>query len=313
MYGGIKYMKKIDAHLHLAKVIAGYCTRGESRAAGNGEVAWANGDVYPLLPEGYGEDQFLAETALKIMDRNDVEKAVLMQGSLYGFQNRYYKEVMDRYPNRFLPACTVDPFMREHMKVFRRFFDELGFRVAKFEVSTGGGLMGANDPFCLDGPRFSEIAKVVSDHKGVLVLDVGDPDMDSHQTMAVMRLADKFPDLTVVCCHLLAPNEKYHRVWKAELEILKMPNVYFDISSVPKITEPGQGGHYPYNTASKWIREAMDIAGPDRFMWGTDAPFAATQDTYEHLADYLMEDHGFTEDELKKMYYENAAHVYFGA
>ncbi|MGN1381750.1 MAG: amidohydrolase family protein [Eubacterium sp.] len=303
-------MKKIDAHLHLAKVIAGYCARGESRAVGNGNVIWANGDSYPLLPEEYGKDSFTAETALGIMQRNDVEKAVLMEGSLYGFQNQYYIELMKKYPDQFCPCCTVDPFMRRHMEIITKFFDEYGFHAAKFEVSTGGGLMGAHDPFVLDGPRFSEIAKVVNDHKGVLVLDLGDPDMDSHQTMAVMRLADKNPDLKLVLCHLLAPHEAYHRTWKAELEMLRLPNVFFDISSVPKITEPGTG-KYPYNIASKWIREAIDTLGSDRFMWGTDAPLAATQDSYEHLADYLTADHGFTEEELGNLYYNNAQRVYF--
>ena len=33
-------MKKIDAHLHLAKIVAGYCRRGELRAIGaSGEAA----------------------------------------------------------------------------------------------------------------------------------------------------------------------------------------------------------------------------------------------------------------------------------
>ena len=35
------------------------------------------------------------------MDRNEVERAVLMQGSMYGFQKRYYGELLRRYPDRF--------------------------------------------------------------------------------------------------------------------------------------------------------------------------------------------------------------------
>ncbi len=31
-------MKKIDAHLHLANPVAGYCRRGESRAIGGGRA-----------------------------------------------------------------------------------------------------------------------------------------------------------------------------------------------------------------------------------------------------------------------------------
>lgn len=32
-------MKKIDAHLHLAQIVAGYCRRGELRAIGGGRAA----------------------------------------------------------------------------------------------------------------------------------------------------------------------------------------------------------------------------------------------------------------------------------
>ena len=304
-------MKKIDVHLHLANVIAGYGFRGESRSAGNGQITWANGDTYQLLPEGFGEDKFLAEDALKIMDAHDVEKAVLMEGSMYGFQNRYYETLLKKYPERFAPACTVDPFMRGHLDNMHRFFEEVGFHIAKFEVSTGGGLMGANDPFLLDGPRFSEIAKVVNDNKGVLVLDLGDPTMDSHQILAVMRLADKNPDMKLVCCHLLAPQAEYHREWRAELSILARENVYFDFSAVPNILDNSHGGAYPYPDTCRHVLEAVEILGEDRLMWGSDAPFAATRDSYEHLAEYLTEAEGFTPELLQKLYYDNAQHVYF--
>ena len=46
-------------------------------------------------------------------------------------------------------------------------------------------------------------------------------------------------------------------------------------------------------------------------MWGTDAPFAATQDTYEHLTDYLLKVDAFTPEELEDVYYNNARKVYF--
>ena len=44
---------------------------------------------------------------------------------------------------------------------------------------------------------------------------------------------------------------------------------------------------------------------------GRYAPFAATQDTYEHLADYLEKTDVFTEEELADIYYNNAKEVYF--
>ena len=46
-------MKKIDAHLHLAKVVAGYCRRGELRAVGGGKAQWGNGEIFQLFPTDF--------------------------------------------------------------------------------------------------------------------------------------------------------------------------------------------------------------------------------------------------------------------
>ena len=62
-------MKKIDAHLHLAQVVAGYCRRGELRAIGDGKARWGNGEIFQLFPEEFGDTCFLAERAIEIMDK----------------------------------------------------------------------------------------------------------------------------------------------------------------------------------------------------------------------------------------------------
>lgn len=303
-------MKKIDAHLHLAKVLAGYCRRGELRAAGGGKAQWGSGEVFQLLPQTgeYGEDSFTAEQALAIMDRNDVERAVLMNGSMYGLQNIYHEELLEKYPDRFCPSCEVDPFMTNHLTTLQRFLEEKHFHLAKFEVSSGGGLMGCHDPFDLSGDRMMAIYKMVEKNHGVVALDVGDIDMESHQTMALMRIADRCPDLKLVVCHLLAPDRAKKREWTAELEILKQANIWFDIAAIPKILTPDK---YPYPEAVDYLRTAADIVGADKLMWGTDAPYAATQDSYEHLADYLLKTDKFTQKELEDIYYNNAKKVYF--
>lgn len=303
-------MKKIDAHLHLAKIVAGYCRRGELRAIGGGKAAWGNGQEFQLFPTegGYGDDHFYAEEALAIMDRNEVERAVLMQGSMYGFQNRYHAEILKKYPDRFCPSCTIDPFMTGYMQALERNFDEQGFHLAKFEVSSGGGLMGCHDPFDLSGERMMKIYKLVEAHHGVVALDVGDIFMESHQPMALARIADRCPDLKLVICHLLAPAREKRREWRASLELLSQANVWFDIAAIPKIMAPDT---YPYPEAAEYLAEAKSIVTAKKLMWGTDAPFAATQDTYEHLTDYLTKVDCFTASELEDVYYNTAYEVYF--
>ncbi|MBQ7561887.1 MAG: amidohydrolase [Synergistaceae bacterium] len=303
-------MKKIDAHLHLAKVLAGYCRRGELRAIGGGKAQWGSGEVFQLLPitGEYGDENFTAEQALSIMDKNEVERAVLMNGSMYGLQNIYHEEILEKYPDRFCPSCEVDPFMTNHMEVLTRFFEEKHFHLAKFEVSSGGGLMGCHDAFDLSGDRMMEIYKLVEKYNGVVALDVGDIDMESHQTAALMRIADRCPDLKLVICHLLAPMRTKKREWIAELNMLSQANIWFDIAAMPKIMSPDS---YPYSETIKYLSEAAHIVGVNKLMWGTDAPYAATQDSYEHLTDYLLKSNEFTQKELEDIYYNNAKAVYF--
>lgn len=301
-------MKKIDAHLHLAQIVAGYCRRGELRAIGGGIAAWGNGEEFRLFPDGYGDTHFYAERALELMFENQVEKAVLMQGSMYGFQNRYHYEIMQKYPEKFCPACTVDPYATDHMQTLKRFLEEQKFRLVKFEISSGGGLMGCHDPFELSGDRMMEIYKLVEQNHGIVAMDVGDISMPSHQPVDLAKIADACPELKIVVCHLLAPTREKRKEWKLSLELLTKANVWFDLAAMPKIMTPDE---YPYKETVSFLEEAKSIIGAKKMMWGTDAPFAATQDTYEHLSDYLTKSNAFTKEELDDIYYNNAQTVYF--
>lgn len=300
-------MKKIDSHLHVAKIIAGYCRRGELRAAGNGMAVWGNGETFRLLPEGYGDTDFTAEAALSIMDSNDVEKAVLMQGSMYGFQNQYHIDIMRRYPDRFCPSCTVDPFMTNYLDTLSYLLKEQKFHLVKFEVSSGGGLMGCHDPFALNSDRMMKIYELIESCGGVVALDVGDLTMPSYQPENLAQIAKAFPKMKMVICHLLAPTRgEEKRLW-SDLECLNQDNIWFDISSVPKIYAPDT---YPYPDVNSLLRQAAGLVGAGKLLWGTDAPFAATQDNYGHLSDYLLTG-DWTQEELKAIYYDNADYVYF--
>ena len=91
--------------------------------------------------------------------------------------------------------------------------------------------------------------------------------------------------MKLVVCHLLAPIPGREKELELSLELLKKPNVWFDIAALPKIVAPGT---YPFPAVHEVLKMAKEILGADRLLWGTDAPFAATQDPYEHLADYLV-------------------------
>ncbi|WP_234118272.1 amidohydrolase family protein [Clostridium hydrogenum] len=301
-------MKIIDGHVHLVEKIAGFCRRGELRAIGDGKARWANGDIMKLIPRGYGDKDFTGEALIRLMDDNDIEKAVLMQGSLYGFQNEYTYEMCSKYPNRFVGACTIDPFAENYNEVLDRFINKLGFKILKLEVSSGGGLMGYHYKFFLDGEEMKNIWHKVSENDMVMVLDIGDFTMESYQPEAIRNMALKYPNLKIVVCHLTAPRVGMEDRLKKTLELLKLPNIWFDLAALPSINAPDK---YPYPNALNAIKIAKNIVGTDKLIWGTDAPMTAALDEYSNLVSYLKDAKLFNERELEDIFYNNALRVYF--
>ena len=167
--------------------------------------------------------------------------------------------------------------------------------------------MGCHDPFDLDSGRMMKIYEMIDQCNAVVALDIGDRTMASYQPENLSRVAKAFPNMKMVLCHLLAPARgDEQRLW-SDLELLNQDNVWFDISSVPKIYAPDT---YPYPDVNTLLRQAASRLGVKKLLWGTDAPFAATQDSYGHLTDYLTHG-GWTQEELDAIYYDNAAYVYF--
>ena len=175
-------MKVIDAHVHLIQCVAGTGSGGELRYCdqGDGMARYANGTLVQRLPKEFGDGRVTPEQVLQIMDENDVEKAVLLQGNYYGFQNLYSYDAMQKYPDRFLAAASYDPFSRDVSGIRKYLFEELKIPVVKFEVSTGSGLM-CNHEFRLDGEMMEDCYSYAEQQKQVFVIDIGKCGSESWQ------------------------------------------------------------------------------------------------------------------------------------
>lgn len=87
-------MKRIDCHVHIFEVLKGFNGKGEMRPIGGGLARWADGEVVRMLPPELGDKSFAVDTCYQLLKRNGVEKAVLLQGSFYGFHNEYVAEAV---------------------------------------------------------------------------------------------------------------------------------------------------------------------------------------------------------------------------
>ncbi len=144
-------MKIIDSHMHIVEYINGIGSQGELRALANGMVKYATGQEFRIIPEGMGSTGVTPEELIKLMDKYNVEKGILLQGNYLGFQNLYTFEAISKYPNRFTGAATLDPFSRNKDKIINYLFDELKFKIIKMEVSNGSGLMCNHETVDLNG------------------------------------------------------------------------------------------------------------------------------------------------------------------
>lgn len=301
-------MKIIDAHAHVAQYIAGFTSKGELRAVGQGKAQYSTGEIFQMFPPEMGDIGVSPEALLKVMDENDVEKAVLLQGNWLGFHNQYTYEAVIKYPERFVGAATYDPFCVNVEAVKKRLFDDLGFKIVKFELSTGSGLMANRPPVYLDGTVMKGCYAHAREKGLTVVMDIGRPNCPCWQVDALASAISKYPEVTFVICHLLAPQRGDVQILSDALQKLKMPNVYFDLASLANNQKPES---FPYPTAAKHLETAKNTVGADRLMFGSDMPSALARDSYTHLKDYIIQSGVFNEKELQDVFYNTAYKVFF--
>ena len=296
-------MQRIDAHTHIIEVIAGFGFRGELRGIGGGRARWANGDEINLIPPELGDKAFTDDALASVLEQNNVGRAILLQGSFYGFQNDYAWEAAQKRPNLFIPAATVDPFCKAADKLLARFLHEKKIRIIKFELSSGGGLMGYHTDFALDGPVFADLFAAVDAAGAVLVLDIGSPGMASFQPAAVAAVAKRHSGMRIVVCHLLAPQPGDEAPFTEGIKQLSLANVWFDLAAMPWNVYPEM---YPYPSAQRFLDIAKKVTGAEKLIWGTDAPCTLTRESYAGLSRYIEESRLFNDAELEKLFRHNA-------
>ncbi|MCT3557317.1 amidohydrolase [Lentilactobacillus buchneri] len=306
-------MKKIDGHLHLVRSVAGFNGKGRMTPLGKGRTIWDDGTVIKLIPDGWGDDDFTAESALKVMKEAGIDKAVLLQGSLNGYQNYYSYQSIKKYPEKFIGAFSVDPFSEFYMKIVKRHVEDLGFRAMKFEISQGGGMHGYHytTPFRLDtDPRIGRIFHFLSDYPGFTVtVDYGDFSQFSYQPEAIANLAKMYPRLDFVVCHLSFPNADHlDRLQNALEQWAPYKNIYTDISAIQDIEGETE---FPFPRCQKDVSLAKNILGAGRIIWGTDSPWSSTFNSYKNLSSWLEKSQIFSDSELENVMYNNAMKVYF--
>lgn len=288
-------MKIIDAHSHLwlkqdtkidGKVI---------RSLKNGRSIFFDQEVQmipPFMIDGVNS----AEVFLSNMNYAQVGAAVVVQEIIDGNQNEYLLDVQKRFPDRFFCMGMVDfkdnDFSTDNLLIQVAALHAQGFKgIAIPGHRIKGSLLKAMPMF-----------KFMEENGMILSMCLAE---DDKQIAEMGEVIKECQSLKVAIGHFGMVATPF---FQSQVKLAALgPNVMVESGG---ITWLYNSEFYPYPSAIKSIREAADLVGMDRLMWGSDYPRTITAITYKMSYDFVLKSDELTHDEKALFLGENAMQFY---
>lgn len=272
----------IDAHLHLWEKQQGRVNGLPVYDLGGGRSQF--GDVVRQMTPAYMTDGVnSAERLLANMDFAQVAGAVVTQEYIDGNQDAYLKRVRAENPVRIRVSALYEE-------------QPLGDISWADGVKICAGRLA--DP---DLTRLDEVFARAAGEDKFIGLDLADGDT---QTASLREMIQQYPDVRMAIGHfgmVTRPN------WLEQIKLARHKNVYVESGG---ITWLFNSEFYPYPSAVRAIREAADIAGMDKLMWGSDYPRTMTAITYRMSWDFVDKSPLLTGEEKQLFFHDNAEKFY---
>lgn len=286
----------IDAHAHLwlrqDTVVDGLPVR----TLENGRSFFLN-EVRQMLPPFMIDGKNTAEVFLSNMDYAQVSAAVITQEYIDGIQNDYLSEVASRYPDRFL-VCGMCEFRKPGFLNQAKELISKGFKAIKIPAQR---LILKDERVMLNSEEMMQLFHLMEEHNIILSIDLAD---GAEQVPEMEEIIQECPHLKVAIGHfgmVTRPD------WKEQILLARHPNVMVESGG---ITWLFNDEFYPFKGAVKAIREAADLVGMEKLMWGSDYPRTITAITYKMSYDFLVKSSELTENEKHLFLGENAKKFY---
>ncbi len=289
----------IDAHSHLWLKQDTIVDGQVIRSMPNGRSLFF-GEERQMVPPFMIDSVNSAEVFLSNMNYAQVGAAVVVQEIIDGNQNDYLKQVQTNYPDRFFcmgMAFTLDEAVRLHQEGFRGIAIP-GHRLASIAAAHPAAFADAKSPLLSMIPLF----RFMEEQGMVLSMCLDD---DEKQIAQMKEVVQDCPRLKVAIGHFGMPTTDSFRSQVALA--LEGKNVMIESGG---ITWLYNSEFYPFPTAVKKIREAADMVGMDRLMWGSDYPRTITAITYRMSYDFVEKTAELSEAEKEAFLGQNAMRFY---
>lgn len=286
----------IDAHSHLwlkqDTVVEGL----PIRTLENGRSLFM-GEVRQMLPPFMTDGVNSAEVFLSNMDYAQVSAAVVTQEFIDGFQNDYLAEVAARYPDRFF-VCGMCEFRKPGYLDQARQLIARGFQGIKLPAQR---LLLQEGRVRLNGEEMMQMFHLMEQNGVLLSIDMADGDTQVGELEEVIQ---ECPKLKVAIGHFGMVTRPQ---WKEQIKLARYPHVRIESGG---ITWLFNDEFYPFKGAVRAIREAAELVGFEKLMWGSDYPRTITAITYRMSYDFVSKSTELTEREKALFLGENARSFY---
>ena len=287
----------IDAHSHLWLKQDTVWNGKKISPLPNGRSMFL-GEEVQMCPPFMIDGKNSAEVFLSNMDYAQVAAAVVTQEFIDGVQNDYYKTVNERVGDRLF--CCGMPYFMERPSDFAA--DAITLMDEGFKAIAIPGhriyLDGKRMP--INGEQFMTMFKAMEKRGAVLSLCLE----DSEQVAEFREVVQECPELKVAIGHFGMPTEPS---WYDQVKLALNKNVMVESGG---ITWLYNSEFYPFPTAVKKIKEAADLVGMDKLMWGSDYPRTITAITYKMSYDFVLKTTEMSESGKKAFLGENAQRFY---
>lgn len=219
------------------------------------------------------------ERLIANMDYAGVNGAVVTQEEIDGNQDKYLLSAKEKYTDR-IKICSL---YEENKPLSVNGFDGIKLCSGRFKEQN----------------LLKHISVFETAHKKnkFISIDMADGDL---QTKELEEIVQQYPDLKIAVGHFgMVTRDK----WQEQIKLAMYKNVYIESGG---ITWLFNDEFYPYPSAIRAIKEAAEICGMDKLMWGSDYPRTMVEITYKMSFDFILKSKEFSYDDKEKFLYENA-------
>ncbi|MDR1098333.1 MAG: amidohydrolase [Tannerella sp.] len=287
----------IDAHAHLWLHQDTEVEGQQIRTLTNGRSLFM-GEVRQMLPPFMTDGRNTAEVFLSNMDYARVSAAVITQEYIDGVQNGYLQEVQQQYPERFL-CCGMVESRRPGYSAEAEALIRQGFRAIKLPAQR---LITQEKRIWLTGDEMMHMFRLMEQNGILLSIDLAD---GAQQVAEMEEIIAECPSLRIAIGHFGMVTRRH---WQEQIKLARHAHVMIESGG---ITWLFNDEFYPFTGAVWAVREAAELVGMDKLMWGSDYPRTIVAITYRMSYDFIVKS-GLLSEEDKALFLGRNAETFYG-